>query len=43
MFFMFSFLLNFVGVASVLGSVLEVYGNAAALAEIYMYEPTIKI
>lgn len=42
-FYMFSFLLNFVGIASVLGTVLEVYGNAAALAEIYMYEPVIKI
>jgi len=42
-FFMFSFLLNFVGIASVLGSVLEVFGNAAALAEIFMYEPIIKI
>lgn len=40
---MFSFLLNFVGIAAVLGSVLEVFGNAAALAEIVMYEPIIKI
>jgi len=40
---MFSFLMNFMMAASVLGEVMGVFGTTAAIAEIFLYEPKIKI
>jgi len=37
-FYMFSFLLNFMLMASVVGEVLGVFGTAAAIAEIFLYK-----
>ena len=40
---MFSFLINFVTLASVIGEVIGVFGTMAAIAEIYLYDPNVKI
>ena len=42
-FYMFSFLLNFMTMASVIGEVMGVMGTAEGIAEIFMYEPKINI
>jgi ATP-binding cassette subfamily B protein len=42
-FYMFSFLLNFMTIASVIGEVLGVMGTTEAIAEIMLYEPKINI
>jgi ABC-type multidrug transport system fused ATPase/permease subunit len=42
-FYMFSFLLNFMTVAQVIGDVMGVLGTTESVAEIYMHEPLINI
>lgn len=42
-FYMFSFLINFMGVANIVGEVIGVYGTMEGIAEITMYEPKIPI
>ena len=41
MFYMFGFLINFMTIASVIGEVIGVFGTTMAIAEIFMYEPSI--
>ena len=38
---MFSFLMNFMAIASVIGEVFAVYGTAAGIAEIFLYDSKI--
>jgi hypothetical protein len=40
---MFSFLINFVTLAGVIGEVIGVFGTMAGIAEIYLYEPKVPI
>jgi ABC-type multidrug transport system fused ATPase/permease subunit len=40
-FYMFSFLINFVTMASVIGEVMGVFGTSMAIAEIFLYIPKI--
>ena len=40
-FYMFSFLINFMSFASVIGEVMGVFGTAAAIAEIFLYKAKI--
>lgn len=40
---MFSFLINFVTLAGVIGEVIGVFGTMAAIAEIYLYKPKVPI
>ena len=40
-FYMFSFLLNFIMIANVVGEVMGLFGTMASIAEVYLYEPKI--
>lgn len=42
-FYMFSFLINFMMMASVIGEVMSVLGTSAAIAEIFLYEAKINV
>ena len=42
-FYMFSFLLNFIQMANVVGDVMGLFGTMASIAEVYLYEPKMLI